>query len=518
MIVLGRIFASLLILLFILSGTCFAADAAAEKTRFDYALSLYNQGAYDPAVKEFREFIKEYPNETYTDDAMYWLGKYYTTAGQYEDGFEQFKAILAQLPGGDKAPQAQYEIAGYWYNPENPAHDYQKAMAEFLKIPFFYPDSHLVDDSKYYAALCQVRLGNYPKAEEEFRALAEKNPASPLVPPALYQLGLAYLLEGKTGEALASFQAVRDGHPSGLFSNRAQDSIEMVIRARDKRELQVVSSTGAKGNAPGNFIKPSDTAIDQEGLLYVSDTGNSRIQRFRFDGVSLSVDSASIVMPSVEKGLLPQKPAGIAVGPKGLIYITDPALHRVQVFQKDGKPLLVIGKRGAGPGELESPAGIVVDEGGNIYVANRGNRRVDKFDTFGRFVKSIGNTGPEENLLRAPYGVAIDMQGNIIVTDDTADRVMKFDDSGKLLLSYSNHPENKFVLDEPAGVCIDTVGTVYVANRGRKAVMVMDRNLTPLMETSYGKKIFDAPAGISVSGSGILFVSDQGFSRITVLK
>lgn len=514
----GRIFTTLTILLFLAAGICSAADAPTEKTRFDYALSLYSQGAYDPAVKEFKEFIKEYPKGTYTDDAMYWLGKYYMAAGQYEDGFEQFRTILAQLPGGDKAPQAQYEIAGYWYNPENPAHDYQKAMAEYLKIPFFYPDSHLVDDSKYYAALCQMRLGNYPKAEEELREFVEKSPASPLVPPALYQLGLAYLLEGKTGEALASFQAVRDKHPSGLFSNRAQDSIEMVIRVRDKKELQVVSSKGAKGNAAGSFIKPSDTAIDPEGMFYVSDSGNSRIQRFRFDGASLSVDSDGIVMPSVEKGLKPQKPAGIAVGPKGLIYITDPALHRVQVFQKDGKPLLVIGKRGVGPGEFESPASIAVDESGNIYVANRGNKRVDKFDAFGRFVKSIGNTGPEENLLRAPYGVAIDMQGNIIVTDDTADRVMKFDGAGKLLLSYSNRPESKFILDEPAGVCIDAVGTVYVANRGRQSVMVMDRNLTPVMEAGYGKKIFDTPAGISVSGSGVLFVADQGYNRITVLK
>jgi TolA-binding protein/DNA-binding beta-propeller fold protein YncE len=505
-------------LLFILSGTCLAADAAAEKTRFDYAFSLYSQGTYDPAVKEFKEYIKEYPKGIYTDDAMYWLGKYYMMAGQYEDGFEQFKAILAQLPGGDMAPQAQYEMAGYWYNPETPAHDYQKAMAEYLKIPFFYPDSHLVDDSKYYATLCQLKLGNYSRAEEEFLALAEKSPASPLVPPALYHLGLAYLLEGKTVEALASFQEVKDRHPSGLYSNRAQDSIEMVIRVRDKKELRAVTYTGAKGSAPGSFVKPSDIAIDPEGMVYVSDSSNSRIQRFRFDGARLSIDSAGIVMPAVEKGLLPQKPAGIAIGPKGLIYITDPALNRVQVFQKDGKSLMVIGKRGAGPGEFESPAGIAVDESGNIYVANRGNKRVDKFDAFGRFVRSIGNTGPEENLLRAPYGVAIDLQGNIIVTDDSADRVMKFDGAGKLLLSYSNRPENKFILDEPAGVCTDTVGTVYIVNRGRQSIIVMDRNLSPLMEAGYGKKMFDAPAGISAAGSGVLFVADQGFNRITVLK
>ncbi len=159
----GRILVTLFMLLLFAVGICSAEDAPTEKTRFDYALSLYNQGAYDSALKEFKEYIKEFPKGTFTDDAMYWLGKYYMTNGQYEDGVEQFKAILAQFPGGDKAPQAQYEIAGYWYNPENPAHDYQKAMAEYLKIPFFYPDSHLVDDSKYYAALCQLEARQLPQ-------------------------------------------------------------------------------------------------------------------------------------------------------------------------------------------------------------------------------------------------------------------------------------------------------------------------------------------------------------------
>ena len=492
-----------------------------EKTRFDYALTLYNQGAFDSAVKELKALIKDFPKGDYTDDAYYWLGKYYMAVGMLEDGLEQFTNILTLLPASDKAAYAQYEIAGYWANPENPKRDLQRAMAEYLKVPYFYPNSSLADDARYYAALCQLKLGNYAQAEEELRKFPEKSPASELAAPALYQLGMACLFDGKADDALAAFQSVRDRYPAGLYSTNALNAIELITRAREKRPLSVVASFGAKGDGPGGFYKPSDAAIDPEGAVYVSDTGNGRVQRLKTDKGGLGADAADIAMPFIDKALRPVKPAGLALGPNGLLYLTDPALYRVQEFRQDGKPIIAFGKRGSEVGQFETPAGIAVDEGGNIYVADKGNRRVDKFDASGRFLKSIGNDPASgDNTLKAPEGVAVDPQGNIVVTDESLDKVFKYGPDGKLLLVFANSPEREqFKLDSPSGVCIDAVGEIYVANTDRRTVLVLDRDLKPLTEfPSDGKKVFDTPKGIAVSASGVVYVVDAGANKIFLLK
>lgn len=517
--------AALLLLLSVFFLSCSAlADTPgqpSEKTRFDYALTLYNQGACDSAAKEFKALIKDFPKGDYTDDAYYWLGKYYMAGGMLEDGLEQFANILTLLPASDKAAYAQYEIAGYWANPENPKRDLQRAMVEYLKVPYFYPSSNLVDDARYYAALCQLKLGNYAQAEEEFRKFPEKNPDSELAAPALYQLGMAYLFDGKADDALTAFQSVRDKYPAGLYSTNALNAIELITRAKEKRPLSVAASFGARGEGPGGFYKPSGAAIDPEGAVYVSDTGNGRVQRLKAGAGGLNADAADIAMPSIDKALRPVKPSGLALGPKGLLYLTDPGLYRVQAFRQDGKPMFSFGKRGSEAGQFETPAGIAVDEGGNMYVADKGNRRVDKFDAFGRFLKSIGNDPVNgDNALKAPAGVAIDPQGNIVVTDESTDKVFKYGPDGKLLFAFGNSPGHaQFKLDSPSGVCIDAVGTIYVANTDRSTVLVLDRDLKPLTEfPPDGKKVFDTPKGIAVSASGVVYVVDAGADKIFLLK
>ena len=48
--------------------------------------------------------------------------------------------------------------------------------------------------------------------------------------------------------------------------------------------FQFVSMWGHKGDNPGEFDGPFDVAVDREGFVYVTDTGNRRIQKFSPDG------------------------------------------------------------------------------------------------------------------------------------------------------------------------------------------------------------------------------------------
>ncbi|WP_053001286.1 6-bladed beta-propeller [Kosmotoga pacifica] len=149
-------------------------------------------------------------------------------------------------------------------------------------------------------------------------------------------------------------------------------------------EIVSVIEWGGFGSGPGQFNSPIGVAVlersgYEEDLVYVTDEGNKRIQVFNNYGEYL-----------FEWGELGEGPGqfmsvwGIAVTPNygildPLVYVTDPILGRVQIFNMWGEYITQIGRWGTAPGEFREPYGVAVDYEGFIYVADTGNQRIQKF-------------------------------------------------------------------------------------------------------------------------------------------
>jgi DNA-binding beta-propeller fold protein YncE len=74
-----------------------------------------------------------------------------------------------------------------------------------------------------------------------------------------------------------------------------------------------------------------------------------------------------------------RRPEGIAVDRDGNLWVADYGRDRVVKLSPDGHLLLVVGDRGAGPGEFIGPKGVTVDPNtGRIYVADTGNGRIQR--------------------------------------------------------------------------------------------------------------------------------------------
>jgi hypothetical protein len=77
----------------------------------------------------------------------------------------------------------------------------------------------------------------------------------------------------------------------------------------------------------------------------------------------------------------------IQVDTEGNIYVLDSGNHRLQVFDKSGKYLRTIGKRGQGPGEFNSPTSLQLDdETGNIFVKDNMLRKIIIFEKQGKYI------------------------------------------------------------------------------------------------------------------------------------
>ncbi|MCA1958887.1 MAG: SMP-30/gluconolactonase/LRE family protein [Nitrospira sp.] len=152
---------------------------------------------------------------------------------------------------------------------------------------------------------------------------------------------------------------------------------------------EFIMAWGSFGSGDGQFYFPRGIAVDQDdGSVYVVDMGNHRIQKFDTStnvlpqlltkwGGSPEAGHASSALAR-EAGQL-RSPWGIAVDHAGDVYVTDTGNHRVEKFDREGNFITQWGGFGNGGGQFNFPYGIAVDAKGSVYVVDSGNTRVQQF-------------------------------------------------------------------------------------------------------------------------------------------
>lgn len=122
------------------------------------------------------------------------------------------------------------------------------------------------------------------------------------------------------------------------------------------------------------------------------------------------------------------EPQAVAVDAAGNVYVSDSGNHRIQKFDPMGKFLLKRGKNGIAPGQFDTPRGLAIDKQGNLLVIDQGNDRVQEFKADGTFERMWGESGSAEGEFRFPQDIALDKAGNVYVVELLNHRVQKFGD------------------------------------------------------------------------------------------
>ena len=145
---------------------------------------------------------------------------------------------------------------------------------------------------------------------------------------------------------------------------------------------------GSPGSGPGQFFEPRGMSSDAEGNIYVAEMVNHRVQVLRNDGSFLRMwgKGGTGGYEQVGSGYGEFRlPYQTAVDGNGLVWVTDTDNERVQVFTREGQFVRALGASGAdgsagsAPGEFHKPYGAASDCAGNVYVTEQENRRVQVF-------------------------------------------------------------------------------------------------------------------------------------------
>lgn len=193
--------------------------------------------------------------------------------------------------------------------------------------------------------------------------------------------------------------------------------------ARLAPDGSVVWEVGGLGDGTGLFNYPVDLAVDADGFLYVADRGNGEID-------VLDPQDGSLLR------IIGQADLGTARGmdidqERGLIYVADGPAHQVLVFGLDGALQRRLGQFGLdNPEDLNFPAGVSVGPEGVVHVVDSGNAEVHVYSATGQFLRTYGSPGEDLGQFALPSDVVVAPDGSSYVADPVAPWVTRFDASG----------------------------------------------------------------------------------------
>ena len=200
---------------------------------------------------------------------------------------------------------------------------------------------------------------------------------------------------------------------SGLGAGRMKKPINIVLDAKGNRFVtdternqvlmfnnqdEFVRAFGLEGQ-----FKPTDVALLNDEM-YVVDIEHHKIQ-------VLSIAFGDKLREFGKAGSNENEfyhPTNIKIGVDGNLYISDTGNYRIQVYSRKGKFIRSIGKAGSGIGEFARPKGLALDRSGHVYVVDAAFNNVQIFGTDGKLLLFFGGAGNEPGGLNLPTDIEID--------------------------------------------------------------------------------------------------------------
>jgi hypothetical protein len=226
-------------------------------------------------------------------------------------------------------------------------------------------------------------------------------------------------------------------------------------------------------------------------------------------------------------------PHGIHADRDGNVWVVDglgrgSKGHQIIKFSADGKELMRLGKpgvTGTGPDEFNAPSAIITNAAGELFVGDghggNTNARIMKFTKDGKLIKSWGKKGSGPGELDTPHALAMDSQGRLFVADRNNNRVQIFDQEGNYIADWKQ-------FSRPSGVYIRN-DVIYVADseseispgrnvgwkRGMRIGNARTGEVTGFIPDPVEKvNTTSAAEGVAVDAQGNIFGAEVGPHRL----
>ena len=176
-----------------------------EGAAFKLAGKLMEEGELLDAATAFLDFLEEFPESEYIDEALYNAGAMYDNAGKVEPANEIYEQYINLYPKDPKSEQLYARIAGNYSD----VLELDQAIEYYQRLIRNFPESERAADAMANSALLKVGVGDHVGAARALEDFARKFPDDPDVETYFWIAGEQWALVGED-KALAFYRRYLD--------------------------------------------------------------------------------------------------------------------------------------------------------------------------------------------------------------------------------------------------------------------------------------------------------------------
>ncbi len=241
--------------------------------------------------------------------------------------------------------------------------------------------------------------------------------------------------------------AITDHHEIVIVEN-GKDCV--TIHNQDGKTLKHRTITG-KGNK--KLIRPRGVVVRQHHLLISDEEG---LKQCTMEGKQMSV-----IGKQGSGDLEFNTPSGMTVGKDGMVYVCDTFNSRIQILDHDLSFQGYMGNDGA----LKAPYDIAVNSLNMFYIADYSDNVVKIFSKRGEFLGQIETKEHNEHL-KNPMSVHVNMKDHVFVGEEKGTGVSVFDTNGKFLMTIPIKVVGCY------GISSDKDGHLYICDRANRRIII----------------------------------------------
>ncbi|UJR32777.1 hypothetical protein I4U23_020237 [Adineta vaga] len=265
-------------------------------------------------------------------------------------------------------------------------------------------------------------------------------------------------------------------HPMGLFIDRnglvyIADTHNHRIVKWKPRGIRGEIVVGASAELNGkNYV--SSVVVDKNETIYLCNRDENRIERW-----VKHVEQGEIIFSNISCW-------GLALNKEEVLYISGHEDNRIITW-----PSLQVVAGGNGEGnddnQLSSPYQIFIDNKQSVYIADYFNHRIMKWVNDykeGLLVAGGNGYGDKLDQLKLPHSVVVDQMGTMYIVDFGNDRILrwfKHSKVGTVLIGHDGSGNKASQLSDPYDIAFDREGNLYVADTSNHRIQMfpIDKSL-----------------------------------------